>query len=174
MVYATPHVAVQVRIELTRVHLAVADMAGARTLMREIDELLRRRPGSEPWSARPARCGQARQRTRLGPIGGVGLDHGPASPAAAALHPPVVSVTRARELGLLERLDRSSPATRLGGRAAPEGTASRVRDRAESAAAEHRSRSCSPAASAGSHSPSQAFVLSWILAPGSVHLWCGT
>ena len=42
--YATPHVAVQARIELTRVHLVLADMAGARTLMREIDELLKRRP----------------------------------------------------------------------------------------------------------------------------------
>jgi LuxR family transcriptional regulator, maltose regulon positive regulatory protein len=38
-------VAVQARIELTRVHLALADAAGARTLMREIDELLNRRPG---------------------------------------------------------------------------------------------------------------------------------
>jgi LuxR family maltose regulon positive regulatory protein len=35
---------VQVRIELTRVHLTLADIAGARTLMREIDEILRRRP----------------------------------------------------------------------------------------------------------------------------------
>src|ERR1035441_6013233 len=33
------------RIELARVHLALADLPGARTLMREIDELLRRRPG---------------------------------------------------------------------------------------------------------------------------------
>ena len=45
LTYAMPHAAVQARIELTRVHLAVADLAGARTLMREIDELLRRRPG---------------------------------------------------------------------------------------------------------------------------------
>jgi LuxR family transcriptional regulator, maltose regulon positive regulatory protein len=37
--------AVQVRIELTRAHLALADIAGARTLMREIDELLNLRPG---------------------------------------------------------------------------------------------------------------------------------
>ena len=44
LTYAMPHLAVQARIELTRVHLALADMAGARTLMREIDELLRRRP----------------------------------------------------------------------------------------------------------------------------------
>ena len=45
LTYAVPHVAVQARIELTRVHLALADLAGARTLMGEIDELLQRRPG---------------------------------------------------------------------------------------------------------------------------------
>jgi LuxR family transcriptional regulator, maltose regulon positive regulatory protein len=45
LTYALPYLAVQARIELIRVHLAVADLAGARTLMREIDELLRRRPG---------------------------------------------------------------------------------------------------------------------------------
>jgi LuxR family maltose regulon positive regulatory protein len=43
--YAQPHLAVQARIELSRVHLACADLAGARTLMQEIDELLKRRPG---------------------------------------------------------------------------------------------------------------------------------
>ena len=45
LTYALPHVAVQARIELTRVQLALADLAGARTLMGEIDELLQRRPG---------------------------------------------------------------------------------------------------------------------------------
>jgi LuxR family transcriptional regulator, maltose regulon positive regulatory protein len=45
MTYAIPHIAVQARIELTRVHIALGDMTGARTLMREIDGLLRRRPG---------------------------------------------------------------------------------------------------------------------------------
>jgi len=44
LTYATPHVAVQARIQLTRVHLALADTAGARTLLREIDEILERRP----------------------------------------------------------------------------------------------------------------------------------
>ena len=44
LTYAYPHFAVQVRLELIRVHLALADMAGARTLMREIDEILKRRP----------------------------------------------------------------------------------------------------------------------------------
>jgi LuxR family transcriptional regulator, maltose regulon positive regulatory protein len=45
LTYALPHLAVQARIELARVHLALADQAGARTLMREVDELFRRRPG---------------------------------------------------------------------------------------------------------------------------------
>ena len=45
LTYAEPTIAVQARIELTRVHLALGDTAGARTLMREIEELLRRRPG---------------------------------------------------------------------------------------------------------------------------------
>jgi LuxR family transcriptional regulator, maltose regulon positive regulatory protein len=43
--YVVPSMAVQARIELARVHLALADLAGARTLMREIDEVLRQRPG---------------------------------------------------------------------------------------------------------------------------------
>jgi LuxR family maltose regulon positive regulatory protein len=44
LTYALPHVAVQARLELTRVHLALADLAGARTLMREVDEVLKHRP----------------------------------------------------------------------------------------------------------------------------------
>ena len=45
LTYAIPHIAVQARIVLTRAHIALADLGGARTLMREIDELLRHRPG---------------------------------------------------------------------------------------------------------------------------------
>jgi LuxR family transcriptional regulator, maltose regulon positive regulatory protein len=45
LTYAIPHLAVQARIQLVHVHLALADMAGARMLMREIDEILQRRPG---------------------------------------------------------------------------------------------------------------------------------
>jgi len=44
LTYAIPYLAVQARIELSRVHLALADLAGARTLMREIDEVLKHRP----------------------------------------------------------------------------------------------------------------------------------
>ncbi len=45
LTYALPCFAVQARIELIRVHFALADLVAARTLMREVDELLRRRPG---------------------------------------------------------------------------------------------------------------------------------
>jgi LuxR family maltose regulon positive regulatory protein len=59
-----PHIAVQARIELTRVHIALGDPAGARTLMREIDELLRRRPGLGTLAGEAAelRARLARQR----------------------------------------------------------------------------------------------------------------
>jgi LuxR family maltose regulon positive regulatory protein len=40
---AVPHLAVQARIELVRVHLALGDVSGARTLMQEVDDILRRR-----------------------------------------------------------------------------------------------------------------------------------
>jgi LuxR family transcriptional regulator, maltose regulon positive regulatory protein len=45
LTYALPYFAVQARIELIHVHLALADRAGAETLMREVHKLLRRRPG---------------------------------------------------------------------------------------------------------------------------------
>jgi LuxR family transcriptional regulator, maltose regulon positive regulatory protein len=45
LTYALPYLAVQARLELARVYLALADQAGARTLMREVDDLLKRRPG---------------------------------------------------------------------------------------------------------------------------------
>jgi LuxR family transcriptional regulator, maltose regulon positive regulatory protein len=45
LTYAVPHLAVQARTELAHVHLALGDLAGARTLMREADDILRRRPG---------------------------------------------------------------------------------------------------------------------------------
>jgi LuxR family transcriptional regulator, maltose regulon positive regulatory protein len=41
---ALPFYAVQGRLELVKVYLALTDVAGARTILREVDELLRRRP----------------------------------------------------------------------------------------------------------------------------------
>ena len=45
LTYAIPYLAVQVRIELARCHLALPDTAAARTMLHEADEILRRRPG---------------------------------------------------------------------------------------------------------------------------------
>jgi LuxR family maltose regulon positive regulatory protein len=45
LTYAFPCWAAQARVELARVHLALGDPAGARTLVREVDELLRRGQG---------------------------------------------------------------------------------------------------------------------------------
>ena len=45
LTYTQPHLAVQTRIELIRAHIALADISGARTLMREVDQVLKVRPG---------------------------------------------------------------------------------------------------------------------------------
>ena len=44
LTYALPHLAVQTRLELGRAYLTLADAGGARTMLREIDALIRRRP----------------------------------------------------------------------------------------------------------------------------------
>jgi LuxR family maltose regulon positive regulatory protein len=74
MTYAQPHWAVQLRIALIRVHLALSDLAGARTLMREIDEILRQRPDLG------ALVGEAQElRSRLA------VERGPSTAGASAL-----------------------------------------------------------------------------------------
>jgi LuxR family maltose regulon positive regulatory protein len=69
LTYAFPHLAVQARIELARVHLALADLAGARTLMREVDELLKRRPdlGTLVGEAQVLRAQLSKQRAPSAP-----------------------------------------------------------------------------------------------------------
>jgi LuxR family maltose regulon positive regulatory protein len=51
--HALPYYAVQARLELIRAYLALTDVAGARTVMREVDDLLRWRPdlGTLPHEA---------------------------------------------------------------------------------------------------------------------------
>jgi LuxR family transcriptional regulator, maltose regulon positive regulatory protein len=44
LTYVLPWFAVQARLELVRVYLALTDVAGARTVLREADDVLRRRP----------------------------------------------------------------------------------------------------------------------------------
>ena len=45
LTYALPHLAVQARIELARCHLALSDFAAAQILLKEVTEVLTRRPG---------------------------------------------------------------------------------------------------------------------------------
>ena len=74
LTYVHPHMAVQARIELIHVHLALGDMAAARTLMREIDEVIQRRPDLGIL------VGEAQSlRSRLA------ADHAPAAPGASSL-----------------------------------------------------------------------------------------
>ena len=72
--YAIPHLAVQARIELSRIHLALGDLAGARTLMREIDGVLKRRPDLGTLV-----CEAQALRTQLSE------DHAPSVPGASSL-----------------------------------------------------------------------------------------
>ncbi len=74
LTYAVPHLAVQARTELARAHLALADLPGARTLMREADEILRRRPGLGALARQAADLRAELSRAR-----------GPAAPGASAL-----------------------------------------------------------------------------------------
>jgi LuxR family transcriptional regulator, maltose regulon positive regulatory protein len=74
LTYALPHFAVQARIELARVHRALSDPAGAWTLMREVDELLRHRPGLGSLTDEAAAF-----RARLSE------EHSPGVPGASAL-----------------------------------------------------------------------------------------
>jgi LuxR family maltose regulon positive regulatory protein len=69
LTYALPHLAVQARIELAHAHLTLGDWAGARTLMREIDGLLTRRPGlgALDGQARTLRAQLAHQRGSITP-----------------------------------------------------------------------------------------------------------
>jgi LuxR family transcriptional regulator, maltose regulon positive regulatory protein len=79
LTYAVPHVAVQARIELARVHLDLDDMAEARTLMEEIDAILERRPelGTLVDEARELRARLLAQR--------VPAQRGPATPGVSSL-----------------------------------------------------------------------------------------
>jgi LuxR family maltose regulon positive regulatory protein len=71
LTYAIPALAVQIRLELARVHLAISDVAGARTLLREIDEILERRPDLGVLGLRVAefraRLGSLRMKGSVGP-----------------------------------------------------------------------------------------------------------
>jgi LuxR family maltose regulon positive regulatory protein len=54
LTYALPIPSAQTRLELARAYLTLADQAGARTMLREMDAILRRRPGLGSLSAQAA------------------------------------------------------------------------------------------------------------------------
>ncbi len=74
LTYALPYLAVQARIELAHAYIMLTDVAGARTLMREIDEVLRRRPGLGTLAGQAAQLRAQLSRLR-----------GPGAPGASAL-----------------------------------------------------------------------------------------
>ena len=90
LTYALPYLAVQARIELARVHLALTDLAGARTLMCEVDDLLSAGRPRDPRRGGRGTPGPAVQGPRCKRPRSVGADRCRAAPAAAAVHPPVV------------------------------------------------------------------------------------
>ena len=69
LTYMFPHWAVQARLQLAHVHVALADVGGARTLMRETDEILRRRPdlGSLGADAEALRAELSKERGSVAP-----------------------------------------------------------------------------------------------------------
>ena len=92
LTYALPYLAVQARIELARVHLALADLPGARTFIREVDDLLKRRPdlGALVGEAGALRAQLSRERGSSVPGASALAARCRAAPDAAAVHPPVV------------------------------------------------------------------------------------
>jgi len=54
LTYALPVPSVQTRLELARAYLTLADQAGARTMLREVDAILRRRPDLGSLAAQAA------------------------------------------------------------------------------------------------------------------------
>ncbi len=70
LTYAIPWLAVQVRLELARAYRSLADPAGARTMVREVDEIFRRRPDLGVLGAQLA---EFREQLEHVPVGAVGV-----------------------------------------------------------------------------------------------------
>ena len=85
---ALPHLAVQARLELVRVHLALTDPAGARTVMREVDDLLRRWPGLGTLVGEAGHSGSALQGPRFEHPRSVSADRPLPSCACSRCCPP--------------------------------------------------------------------------------------
>ncbi len=97
LTYAMPHLAVQALLELVRVYLALDDLAGARAVLREANDILRRRPdlGTLPEQA-------AQLRSKASGIGGGTGGASSLSKAELRLLPLLRTQLTYREIG--ERL----------------------------------------------------------------------
>jgi ATP/maltotriose-dependent transcriptional regulator MalT len=108
LTYAMPRIATQTRIELARVYLALGDLAGAETLIQEIDELLRRRPDlsslADEAEVLQARVLQARLPEERGPqcLRRIGPDQRRVAAAANARHAPDVPADRRHDVPIAE------------------------------------------------------------------------
>lgn len=103
LTYAMPRIATQTRIELARVYLALGDLAGAETLIREIDELLQRRPDMSSLAGE-ARVLQARLPEERCPSasGESGPDLRRVAAATDARHAPDVPADRRDDVPIAE------------------------------------------------------------------------
>ena len=90
LTYALPYLAVQTRLELARAYLALADAAGAETMLREIEAILRRRPdlGTLPAQVEELRASLKTMHARR--PRGLDPDRGGAAPAALPRHAPLL------------------------------------------------------------------------------------
>jgi LuxR family transcriptional regulator, maltose regulon positive regulatory protein len=92
--HALPYYAVQARLELIRAYLALTDVAGARTPLREVDELLRWRPdlGTLPQQANQLR-------SQLDHVRGDLIGAAPLTTAELRLLPLLATHLSFREMG---------------------------------------------------------------------------
>ena len=92
--HALPYYAVQARLELIRAYLALTDVAGARRVMREVDDLLRWRPnlGTLPHQANQLRA-------QLDHLAGDVIAAAPLTTAELRLLPLLATHLTFREMG---------------------------------------------------------------------------
>jgi LuxR family maltose regulon positive regulatory protein len=91
---ALPYYAVQARLELTRAYLALTDLAAARTVLSEVDELLRWRPdlGTLPEQA-------SQLRSQVDQVRGQVIATAPLTTAELRLLPLLATHLTFREIG---------------------------------------------------------------------------
>ena len=92
--HALPYYAVQARLELTRAYLALSDVAGARTVIREVDDLLRWRP-----DLGILRDQANRLRSQLDHLRGDAIGTSPLTTAELRLIPLLATYHSFREIG---------------------------------------------------------------------------